>query len=123
MTTDTFITLSTFLHLTELRMNDLEIDLDTFDEARLGQLLSLRVLKLKFLELYGSNPVGATFCRIFSRMFPNLQELYVYSRGNYGIDLHLGEFGNLRKHEIRIYEDDSDDSDDSDDCDDSDEEY
>ena len=99
--TDTFTAFSTLLHLTELRIDNLIILLDRLDEARLGSLGSLQILKLTHLNLPRPYPIEVTFCRIFSGMFPNLQELYVHSHRNYGIELHLGEFGNLRKHKIK----------------------
>ena len=81
-------------------MNVVKIELDTLDEVRLGSLLSLKILKINNLILHGLDSLEAKFCRIFSRMFPNLEELSVQSDRYYEIELHLGLFGNLRKHKI-----------------------
>ena len=101
-----FIALATLSNLTELRINCLvsvDISLYQLEEAQIGPLASLRILKLDYIKLlFGSNSLGAKFCRVFSKMFPNLEELTIRSATPiYDISSHLDHFVNLRKHHIR----------------------
>ena len=128
-------------HLTELRLDRTIFNLDALEEALLVPLPSVRVLSLPRFHLNGSNDkrIGVNFCRIFSKLFPNLEELYVefddteedvmfvsdsyldydYAtvicyyctpfHPKYGVKPHLGMFSKLRKHEISAYYEDDDD--------------
>ena len=101
-------TLSKLVHLTELSISgSTDIYLDTIDQARLKPLSSVRILKLCPLNLIDSGSMdsrGATFCRIFSRLFPNIEELTVWSDGDYKIKPHHERFANLHKHDIQVFD-------------------
>ena len=95
------------------------MDLDQFEEALMVPLPGVRVLSLPKFQLKGTERIGATFCRILSILFPNLEELrvmfdlpshlhydYYDVMGNYddsdpfGVISHLNLFPKLLKHEI-----------------------
>ena len=110
MRPQTFVQLSKLTHLTELRLDRVAMDLDKFEQVRLVPHHTLRVLCLSYFFLESAEPLGATFCRIFSTLFPNLEELPVeflifdffseYSSDPFGVEEHLGLFSKLRKHKI-----------------------
>ena len=111
-------------HLTELRIDHAAMDLDDeLEEALLVSLPTVRVLSLPYFPLQGTRPIGAKFCRIFSTLFPNLEELSVNfhnpeydeffdsdeeenlvidveSVDSFGMKAHLGLFSKLRKYNI-----------------------
>ena len=106
METDTFIAIAQLAHLTELQICVLHTDFDDFDETRIviKQISNLRILKLTRIYLHGLDP-GANFCRFFSRVYPNLEELTVRFAEDrkYNMEPYLGQFVNLRKSDIGLY--------------------
>lgn len=85
-------------------MDSVQIYLNQLDEARIKPLSTIRIFELNHILLYGDHPLGDNFCRIFSRLYPNLEELVVNGFGGCkdGIESHLGQFAKLRKHDISI---------------------
>ena len=96
------IAIAKLAHLTELRLSNLEIDSNNLDVEGF-QLVSLRILKFRGFSIIGP---GSNFCRIFSRLCPNLEELdlsYLELDDHdepHDIEPHLSQFANLRKHNI-----------------------
>ena len=89
--------------------------MNQLDEAQPKPLYSVQLLKIIGLELMdGDDFVDVKFCRIFSRLFPNLEQLYLIdciTEVNYDI-LRLDLFVKLRNHDIQEVEyDDSDNGD------------
>ena len=82
----------------------MEVDLDALDESPLKpKLASVQILKLHCLSLKCINHCGDTFCRIFSQMFPNLEDLMIHPCPNYDIESHLDQFVNLKTYFIESY--------------------
>lgn len=108
---EAFAHLAPLTQLTELALDgwphwlSLAIDPTTDDVLTILPMPSMRVLSLKQCLLLGdAELVGATFCRTYSAILPNLRDLYmVYWRTKTDIEQHLGSFGKLRKHRIYNY--------------------
>ena len=103
------IAIAKLTQLTELRLNNFEINFDQLEEDFLSPFSTLRTLKLISFELIGSDSPGPTFCRIFSRLCPNLEELELdchkpsYYEEPCDIEPNLGQFANLGKYIIEYY--------------------
>ena len=117
--------LSSLTHLTELQIRDFILDLvaTTAEVSPIQPLPSVRVLRLddfRFVQRDADPPVGATFCGIFSTLYPSLSELHLryersgITRKDFYVDeagkrvarpltdikSHLFRFGNLCKYEM-----------------------
>ena len=76
-----FILLSRLVHLTELKLSNVHLDLVALKRAHLTPFLTVRKLKLVFVEVSGTKASSATFCRLIANIFPNLEELRLHIRG------------------------------------------
>ena len=74
---DTFVRLSTLVHLTELRLDSVEIDLDTLEQAHPVQMHGVRMFGLWRSRLVGTDTLSI-FCRFISTIFPHIEELTLY---------------------------------------------
>ena len=114
------------VHLTKLEISSQIFDLDDFEDRRLKPLQSLIHLKINDFLLCGTLSIGATFCRIFSQLYPNLEELELkdnaenfrgrfyeqgytfwqydgYVRNSKEIKPHLGQFAKLRNCKLNFF--------------------
>ena len=75
-----FVSLSRLVHLTELRLQRVELDLATLDRAHLEPLPGVRRLTLDQTRFEAPDGVedeayyGNAFCRIISDLFPNAKK-------------------------------------------------
>ena len=74
---DTFVRLTTLVHLTELKISSVKIDIDTLERARPVQMHRVRKFDLQFSRLVGTDSLNI-FCRFISTIFPNIEELILY---------------------------------------------
>ena len=64
------------MYLNELKLSGAFFDLTTLEEARhLVPILGVRKLDFAYIRFIETNPNTATFCRIISNIFPNVQQL------------------------------------------------
>ena len=96
---DAFVPISGLVHLKEIKLVSFIIDC-TID-VPVQPMPSVQTLHLVSFELRGAEPIGATFGRIFSTMFPCLRKLYIegeVARTKTDIKSHLFLFGKQCKY-------------------------
>ena len=76
----------------------MHVDLYDFNDDLLPVLHGVRSLRLVTIGVSGPDPIDAPFCRIFSAMMPNLQELELVECDDLvDIQPHLRWFHNLEE--------------------------
>ena len=72
---DSFVRLSTLVHLTELELKSVEIDLDSLGQVRLIPMHCVRKLELRNIRLTGTNLSSVSFCHLIATIFSNVEEV------------------------------------------------
>ena len=70
---DSFVQLSRLLHLTELKLCFVDLDLATLELAHPMPIIGVRKLDLSAIHYNDTNPSIDTICRIISSIFPSVE--------------------------------------------------
>ena len=72
---DTFVHLSRLENLTELKLQTVNVDQDTPEQAQHVTVLGVRKLEFRNIGSIGTDPSSVTICRLISSLFPNVTQL------------------------------------------------